>query len=133
MARPLLTDELWTAVEPILPAPKPRRFRFPGRKPVENRVALNAILFVLKTGIPWEDLPAEMGCCGMTCWRRLAEWQQLGVWDNIHRLFLELLNGADQIDWKRAILDSSYIRAVGGGAKLVQTPPTDGNWAVSTT
>lgn len=133
MARPLLTDELWIAVESILPAPKPRRFRFPGRKPVENRVALNAILFVLKTGIPWEDLPAEMGCCGMTCWRRLAEWQQLGVWDRIHRLFLDLLNGADQINWKRAILDSSYIRAVGGGAKLVQTPPTDGNWAVSTT
>lgn len=133
MARPLLTDELWAAVEPILPAPKPRRFRFPGRKPVENRVALNAILFVLKTGIPWEDLPAEMGCCGMTCWRRLAKWQQLGVWDKIHRLFLELLNGADQIDWKRAILDSSYIRAVGGGAKLVPTPRTVGNWVVSTT
>ena len=133
MARPLLSDELWSAVEPIFPAPKPRRFRFPGRKPVENRVALNAILFVLKTGIPWEDLPREMGCCGMTCWRRLEEWQEAGVWDKIHRLFLERLNEADRINWERAIIDSSYVRAVGGGAKLAQIPPTGGNWAVSTT
>lgn len=132
MARPLLSDELWAVIEPILPAPKPRRFRFPGRKPVENRVSLNGILFVLKTGIPWEDLPAEMGCCGMTCWRRLAEWQSAGLWERIRRVLLDRLNQADLIDWKRAILDSSFVRAVGGGAKLAPTPPTDANWAAST-
>jgi len=132
MARPLLTDELWNAVEPILPAPHARRFRFPGRKPIDNRVSLSGILFVLKTGIPWEDLPAEMGCCGMTCWRRLAAWQASGIWEKIHRVFLERLNEADQIDWERAVIDSSLIRAVGGGAKLDPIPPTGGNWAAST-
>src|SRR5438128_11999096 len=72
MARPLVSDELWEALRPLLPPPKPRRFRYPGRKPVDDRKALTGILFVLKTGIPWEDLPWEMGCgCGMTCWRRL--------------------------------------------------------------
>ncbi len=74
MARRLLPDELWERIEPLLPPAKPRRFRFPGRKPIDNRKALTGILFVLKTGIPWEDLPQEMGCgSGMTCWRRLRE------------------------------------------------------------
>jgi len=67
MAKPLLSDELWKRIEPLLPPPKPRRFRFPGRKPLDNRKALTGILFVLKTGIPWEYLPLEMGCgSGMT-------------------------------------------------------------------
>ena len=72
MAKPLLPDELWERIEPLLPPPKPRRFRFPGRKPLDNRKALTGNLFVLKTGIPWEYLPLETGCgSGMTCWRRL--------------------------------------------------------------
>src|ERR671916_2023324 len=79
MAKPLLDDELWEVINPLLPPPKPRRFRFPGRKPLDNRKALTGILFVLKTGIPWEDLPQEMGCgSGMTCWRRLRDWQEAG-------------------------------------------------------
>ena len=133
MARLLLTDEFWAIVQPLLPPPKSRRFRFPGRKPVDNRVALNGILFVLKTGLPWEDLPLEMGCCGMTCWRRLRDWQQAGVWDTVHRHLLNQLNGADEIDWERAIVDSSSVRAVGGGAKPAPTPPIGANWAASTT
>ena len=81
MARPLLSDELWEVIEPLLPPPKKRRFRYPGRKPVEPRRALTGILFVLKTGIQWEDLPLEMGCgSGITCWRRLRDWQRAGVW-----------------------------------------------------
>ena len=76
MAKPLLPDELWERINELLPPPKPRRFRFPGRKPLDNRKALTGILFVLKTGIPWEYLPLEMGCgSGMTCWRRLRDWQ----------------------------------------------------------
>ncbi len=68
MAKPLVPDELWDIIQPLLPPPKPRRFRYPGRKPISDRQALTGILFVLKTGIPWEDLPVEMGCgCGMTC------------------------------------------------------------------
>jgi transposase len=80
MAKPLLPDELWEIIQPLLPPPKPRRFRYPGRKPIGDRQALTGILFVLKTGIPWEDLPAEMGCgCGMTCWNRLHDWNRAGV------------------------------------------------------
>ena len=75
----IVTDELWEIVEPLLPPAKERRFRYPGRKPVDNRVALSAILFVLKSGISWEDVPAELGCCGMTAWKKLHQWQEAGV------------------------------------------------------
>jgi transposase len=113
MAKPLLNDELWATVEPLIPV-KPRRYRHPGRRPRNNRNCLEGILFVLLTGIPWEYLPAQFGCCGMTCWRRLRDWQTAGVWDAIHRLLLSRLNGADQIDWSRAVVDSAHLRAVGG-------------------
>ena len=89
MAKELVTDALWEMVEPLLPPPKPRRYRYPGRKPIENRKALTGILFVLKSGIPWEMLPQEMGCgSGMTCWRRLRDWQQAGVWEKLHATLL---------------------------------------------
>ena len=82
MAKPLVSDDLWAHVAPLLPPVRPRPKG--GRPPVPHRAALTGILFVLKTGMPWEDLPAEMGCgCGMTCWRRLHEWHQLGVWANL--------------------------------------------------
>jgi transposase len=132
MARLLLGDELWEAVQPLLPAPKPRRFEHPGRKPVDNRVCLTGILFVLKTGIPWEDFPQEMGCCGMTLWNRLHDWQQAGVWDQIHRMFLDRLNEADEIDWSRAVIDSAYVRAVGRGKKRAPAPSIGANMAPST-
>lgn len=118
MARAMLDDGLWAIIEPSLPPPKKRRFRYPGRLPIDNRKALTGILFVLRTGIPWEDLPQEMGCgCGMTCWRRLRDWNQAGVWHQLHKVLLELLHGADQIDWNRAVVDSSSVRAVFGGPK----------------
>lgn len=116
MAKPVLDDTLWSLVEPILPKVKPRRFRYPGRKPIGNREALTGILFVLITGIPWEYLPQEMGCgSGMTCWRRLRDWQRAGVWDELHRILLAHLRGADKIDWSRAIVDSASVRAIFGG------------------
>jgi transposase len=134
MARPILDDDLWKVIEPLLPPAKKRRFRFPGRKPVGNRKALTGILFVLRTGIGWEYLPQEMGCgCGMTCWRRLRDWQRAGVWDRIHRVLLARLNKNDRIDWSRAIVDSSSIRAVLGGPKPARIPRIDGNWAANTT
>ncbi len=115
MAKPLLPDDLWQLLEPLLPPPKPRRPRYPGRKPLDHRQALTGILFVLKTGIPWEDLPHEMGCGGgMTCWRRLQEWQHAGVGMKLHALLLAQLRGADRIDWSRAAIDSSFARALGG-------------------
>jgi hypothetical protein len=67
MAKPLVSNELWVIIQPLLPPHKPRRKRHPGRKPVDDRKTLTGILFVLKTGIRWQDLPHEMGCgCGMT-------------------------------------------------------------------
>jgi transposase len=123
VAKPLLDDALWERIQPLLPAPAPRRFRFPGRKPLDDRKVLTGILFVLKTGIPWEDLPCEMGCgCGMTCWRRLKWWHEQGVWRRLHQLLLSELRGADKLDWSRAVADSSFARALGGGEKTGPNP-----------
>jgi transposase len=124
LARPILKDELWEIVEPLLPRPKPRRWKYPGRRPVAHRAALTGILFVLRTGIPWEDLPLEMGCgSGVTCWRRLRDWQEAGIWDRLHRVLLQKLEDGMQIDWSRAVVDSSSIRAIGAGKKRVRIPP----------
>ncbi len=118
MAKPIVDEDLWNLIQPLLPPPRPRRKRWPGRKPLEDRAVFTGIVFVLKTGIPWEDLPQEMGCgSGMTCWRRLRDWQQVGVWKRIHRVLLERLRAADRIDWSRAVVDSASVRAVGGGEK----------------
>ena len=123
MAKPLIDDELWMVMEPLLPAPKPRRFRYPGRKPIDNRRALAGIVFVLKTGMGWEDLPQEMGCgSGMTCWRRLRDWEATGVWQRLHEVLLARLQGAGQIDWSRAVVDSAPLRALKGGTKPGRTP-----------
>ena len=134
MAKPLVDDVLWDIIQPLLPPPKPRRRRYPGRRPLDDRATLTGILFVLKTGIPWEDLPQEMGCgSGMTCWRRLRAWQKAGVWDKLHRVLLDKLRAADQIQWDRAVVDSAMARALLGGRKRVRIPPTDANWARSIT
>lgn len=123
MAKPLLPDELWDLVAPLLPPPKPRRYVHPGRKPLGDREALTGILFVLKTGIPWADLPAEMGCgCGMSCWRRLRAWQDAGVWERLHALLLAKLRAAGKIDWSRAAADSSHARAFGGAGESGPSP-----------
>lgn len=133
MAKPLLDDDLWNLLEPLLPAPKPRRSRYPGRKPISNRQALTGILFVLKTGIPWEDLPQELGCgSGMTCWRWLRDWQAAGVWQQIHETLLAQLQAGDRIDWSRAVVDSSAVRALHGGKKQDRIPPTKRKRAAST-
>ena len=134
MAKQLLDDDLWNLIEPILPAPKRRRFRYPGRKPITPRQALNGILFVLKTGIPWEYLPLEMGCgSGMTCWRRLRDWQRRGVWQRLHDLLLNKLREADKIDWSRAVVDSTSVRAVFGGRRPARIRRIDGKWGANIT
>jgi transposase len=121
MAKPLLPEELWQIIEPLLPQRPPRPKG--GRPPVEDRKALTGIFFVLKTGIDWEELPQEMGCgCGMTCWRRLRDWQADGTWHKIHRVLLDRLNAADKLDWSRAIIDSSSVRAAYGGEGTGPSP-----------
>jgi len=132
MAKPLLTDELWEQIQPLLPPepPKPKG----GRPRVPDRVALTGILFVLRSGIQWELLPQEMGCgCGMTCWRRLRDWQKAGVWQQVWELLLNKLGQADAIDWSRAIIDSCSVRAVFGGSARAATPQIAGRMAVSAT
>src|SRR5512132_420389 len=103
MARPLVSDELWAFVEPLIPKVE-RRYRFPGRRRIDDRKVLTGILFVLQTGIPWEYLPQEMGCgSGMTCWRRLREWQEAGVWQRLHELLLARLREADRAGGDRQL------------------------------
>lgn len=132
MARQIVTDELWEIVEPLLPKIE-RRHRYPGRKRIDDRKVLTGILFVLRTGISWPDLPREMGCgSGMTCWRRLKEWHEAGVWQDLHEVLLAKLNEADQIDWSRAAIDSSQIRALLGGPIRGQARPTALEQAPST-
>jgi transposase len=116
MAKELVTDELWEVIKPLLPEeePKPKG----GRPRIDDRAALTGIIFVLKSGIPWEMLPQEMGCgSGMTCWRRLKEWNDAGVWEKLHHELLDQLGKAEEIDWQRASLDSASVPAPGGAKR----------------
>jgi transposase len=109
----LLDDGLWEVLEPLLPE-RPRQRT--GRPRVNDRAAFTAIVFVLLTGVPWRMVPNELGCSGVTAWRRLRDWQAAGVWERLHRELLRRLNAAGQIDWSRGIVDSSQIRALQGGS-----------------
>jgi transposase len=132
MPKPLVADELWNVLEPLLPKQpsKPKG----GRPRVNDRAALTGILFVLKTGIPWEMLPKEMGCgSGMTCWRRLKEWHRAGVWESLHRALLDRLGKADRIDWSRASLDSASVAAPEGARRRARTRQIAANRARSAT
>jgi transposase len=114
-----VSDRVWARIEPLLPK-KPRRFRHPGRKPLDDRLVLQGILYVLHTGIGWEHLPQELGFgCGMTAWRRLRDWQQAGVWQRLHERLLAELHAAGEIDWSRAVADSSHVQAKKGARKQV--------------
>ena len=101
MAKPLMPDEVWNSIAPLLPAQRAKIK--PGRPRVSDRACLTGILFVLKTGISWEDLPREVNCgSGMTCWRRLRDWQQGETWHRLQRVLLSRLDDAERIDWTRA-------------------------------
>jgi transposase len=129
----VVDDELWALIEPILPSPA-RRFRYPGRRRLDDRAVLQGILFVLHTGIGWEQLPQELGFgSGMTAWRRLHEWHAAGVWSQLHGLLLERLNAAGEIDWSRAVIDASYVQAKKGAPGLGQARSTAAERASSTT
>lgn len=129
----VVSDGLWERVEPLLPR-RERRFRYPGRKPLDDRQVLSGILFVLHTGIGWEHLPQELGFgSGMTCWRRLHAWQEAGVWDRLHETLLAELNATGVLDWSRAAADSSQIQAKKGARKSAPAPSTGAAQAASTT
>jgi transposase len=124
MLNPLVPDGLWETVKPLLPPPPKRKRckrRRGGRAALDDRAVFTGILFVLKTGIPWEYLPQEMGCgCGMTCWRRLLRWHKADVWRDLHEVLLCRLRKAGRIDFSRAVVDSASVRAVFGGRKPAQ-------------
>jgi transposase len=123
MTAALLPEALWDLVEPFLPIRPPRPKG--GRPRVPDRACLTGIVFVLRSGIPWEMLPQELGCgCGMTCWRRLRDWQHAGIWVLIHFALLDWLARHDQIDWSRAAVDSCSVRAVFGEARQVPIQQT---------
>ena len=114
MAKVLVSDELWARIESLLPVRPPRPKG--GRPPVSDRDCLTGILFVLKTGCPWEYLPKEMGCgCGMTCWRRLRDWQKSDVWAKIWQAMLDELGQAGELELDVGVLDSCSVRAIFGG------------------
>jgi transposase len=116
----VVSDGLWERVEPLLPV-RPRRVRSPGRRRLPDRLVLQGILFVLCTGIQWEFGPQELGFgSGMTCWRRLAEWNRAGVWQRLHEVLLAELRVAGQLDFSRAVIDSSHVRALRKGPKPVR-------------
>ena len=116
MIEELVPDGLWERIAPLLPVPKPRRSRYPGRRPIDDRAALAGIVSVLKTGIAWNQLPtALVGCSGVTCWRRLRNWTRAGVWPQLHQLLLAELRAGGALDLDRCAVDGSHIRALTGG------------------
>ena len=129
----IVSDELWELVEPLL-LRKERRFRYPGRRRLSDREALQGILFVLHTGIAWTHLPRELGFgSGVTCWRRLDEWQKAGVWERLHVELLSRLRAGGEIEWPGAVVDSSQVQAKKGAPKRARARLTEAGRAPSTT
>ena len=127
-----MSDELWSLIEPLSPEPGPKLVA--GRPRVPDRQALCAILFVLHTGIQWEFLPQELGFgSGMTCWRRLRDWNEAGVWSRLHGVLLAELHSAGRLDWDRAVIDTSHVRAARRGPKAARARSTAPDRAPSTT
>jgi transposase len=124
MPQALVDDALWALVEPLLPKRRRRNRRYAGRKPIPDRAVLTGILFVLRSAVPGNMLPREMGCgSGTTCWRRLVRWQRAGVWKRLHAVLLAELHRRGELDLARAVVDSSSVRALRGGKKLDRTLP----------
>ncbi|MDQ1902706.1 IS5 family transposase [Paracoccus sp. WLY502] len=125
MSAMLVSDGLWAVIEPLLPSTS--RSAKGGRPRVCDRAALAGIMFVLQSGIPWRMLPAELGCgSGVTCWRRLRDWQLAGVWDQLHQVLLRQLHRAGHLDWTRACMDSASIAAKKGGEVTGPNPTNRG-------
>jgi transposase len=102
--------EHWPVIQPLIPKQQPG----PGRKRADDRHTVNGILFVLKTGWTWEDVPRAYGS-PMTCWRRFQAWVADGTWERIWRILLSHLEAQDKWAWTQAFLDGSFVPAKQGG------------------
>ena len=132
MSRRPVSKELWKQLQPLIPVFTPSAKGGPRSLKVSDEAALNGILFVLHTGIPWEDLPQSLGWgSGMTCWRRLRDWNAAGVWDKLHQAMLVRLREHDQIDWNRASIDGSSVPSPRGARKQAPTLQTGASLAPS--
>jgi transposase len=130
----LVPDGLGERIAPLLPPPKPRRHRYPGRRPIDDRAALAGIVFVLQTGITWNQLPTSLvGCSGVTCWRRLRNWTAAGVWPALHAQLLNQLRALGKLDLDRCAVDGSHVRALKGGTTSAPHRSTAAGPAPSTT
>jgi transposase len=129
MSTRLLTDELWNEIEPFFPKYEPSSLG--GRPPADNRTVVTCVLFVLKTGIAWEDLPLEMGCSYKTCGRRLREWTARGVWQQIFQHLLTRLRAAGRLELADVLIDAGLVKAPLGGQKPGRTPRTEAVAAAS--
>jgi transposase len=124
MSHSLIDDAIWMRLAPLIPPRRPKRGHRHGRTPIPDRAILTGILFVLRSGIPWQMLPRQMGCgSGSTCWRRLVQWQRAGVWQRLHETLLAELRRRGRLDQRWTVIDSGTVRAVRGGKKLDRTQP----------
>jgi len=117
----LLPDELWTEIEPFLPshAAQPKG----GRPWADDRACLRGIVFVLRSGIPWQLLPTEaFAVSGSTCWRRFQQWTDAGIWSQVHRRLLNRLGKLGEVDRSFDVVDSASVRALLGGRIPARTP-----------
>jgi transposase len=132
MAKKRVSEAFWEAIAPLLPEHKP--FPKGGRPPVSNRACLEGIIFVLKTGMPWQMLPTRLGYgSGSTCWRRFHAWTQLGIWPKLHRRLLRILGRRGQLNLERAVIDSASVRALKGGRTPARTPRIAAKMAANAT
>lgn len=130
MAKKRVTERLWNAIASLLPEPTPSPKG--GRPPVPNRACLEGIIFVLKSGMPWQMLPTELGYgSGSTCWRRFRAWTQSGVWPELHRRLVRVLGRRGRINLERAVIDSASMRALKGGRTPGRTPRIAAKTAVN--
>ena len=106
----LPSDEQWELIRPLLPARKRM-----GRPRADDRRTLNGIMWILRSGARWKDLPDRYGSSS-TCHRRLQEWEEQGVWEHIWLAFLSTLDAQGKLDWSQSFLDGSFVPAKKGAA-----------------
>lgn len=129
----MLTEELWARLELLLPV-RPRRFRYPGRLPADDRAALQGILWVLRNDVPWRELPMSLfGVSAVTCWRRLRDCHAAGAWQQLPEVLLAECNAAELLDLHAALVDSSHLHTLKGGPRRVRARSTAPTPAANTT